>query len=198
MVLRPTKFPDGGGGVTANGRIVQKNVSIKDLLDTAYGFSSTRTVFPQDIPADAYDFMFTLPGKSTPVLTRELATRFGYVAHPEKREADVLLLKVANPNPPNLRPARDKSGSSMSSNGDQMTIGNQGIDSIAWYIEGQVGQPVLDRTGLKGTYDIKLQTKWKWNKPTREQLAGALLDQLGLELVPSREPIDMLVVEKVK
>jgi hypothetical protein len=26
----------------------------------------------------------------------------------------------------------------------------------------------------------------------------ALLDQLGLELVPSREPIEMLVVEKVK
>ena len=29
-------------------------------------------------------------------------------------------------------------------------------------------------------------------------LNKALLDQLGLELVPSREPIEMLVVEKVK
>ena len=31
-----------------------------------------------------------------------------------------------------------------------------------------------------------------------EALKEALLDQLGLELVPSREPIEMLVVEKVK
>jgi hypothetical protein len=29
-------------------------------------------------------------------------------------------------------------------------------------------------------------------------LNKTLLDQLGLELVPSREPIEMLVVEKVK
>jgi len=29
-------------------------------------------------------------------------------------------------------------------------------------------------------------------------LQQALLEQLGLELVPSREPIEMLMVEKVK
>jgi hypothetical protein len=29
-------------------------------------------------------------------------------------------------------------------------------------------------------------------------LKQALLDQIGLELVPGREPVEMLVVEKVK
>jgi uncharacterized protein (TIGR03435 family) len=55
---------------------------------------------------------------------------------------------------------------------------------------------VLDRTGLKGQYDITF--KIKLNQQSMDILDHALLDQLGLELVPSREPIEMLVVEKVK
>jgi uncharacterized protein (TIGR03435 family) len=57
--------------------------------------------------------------------------------------------------------------------------------------------PVIDRTGIEGRFDIDL----KWDEPDRqhrnpEAFKQVLLDQLGLELVPSREPIEMLVVEK--
>jgi len=43
----------------------------------------------------------------------------------------------------------------------------------------------------------------RWNETgnveaDHEALKQALLDQLGLELVPSRQPIEMLVVEKAK
>jgi uncharacterized protein (TIGR03435 family) len=62
-----------------------------------------------------------------------------------------------------------------------------------------LGIPVIDQTGLTNNFDIDL--KWKqsnWREPNPDGLKQAVLDQLGLELAPSREPIEMLVVEKVK
>jgi uncharacterized protein (TIGR03435 family) len=61
--------------------------------------------------------------------------------------------------------------------------------------------PITSRTDLNGSCNFHLQWKWptlvsnRWDQASIEQ---ALLDQLGLELVPGRKPIEMLVVEKVK
>lgn len=59
--------------------------------------------------------------------------------------------------------------------------------------------PVIDQTRLTNRYDIDLN----WNEtdyqhPNLESLKQALLDQLGLELVPTNMPIEMLVVGKIK
>ena len=56
-----------------------------------------------------------------------------------------------------------------------------------------------DRTGLADRFDID----FKQDEPDREHRKPkapkqALLDQPGLELVPSHEPVEMLVVDKVK
>jgi hypothetical protein len=55
-----------------------------------------------------------------------------------------------------------------------------------------VPKPVVDQTGLTGNYDF---TTGPFGP---EEINHAFLDQLGLELVPGREPIEMLVVEKAK
>ena len=52
---------------------------------------------------------------------------------------------------------------------------------------------------MAGGFDMNV--KWDDTDKANRNVDGlkqALLDQLGLELVPSREPIEMLVVEKVK
>ena len=59
--------------------------------------------------------------------------------------------------------------------------------------------PIIDRTGLTAEFDYIV----KWNEPDsknpdNDALKQALTNQLGVELVPSREPLDMLVVEKVR
>ena len=53
------------------------------------------------------------------------------------------------------------------------------------------GELVIDRTRIKGNMDIELN----WDV-TPEGLKQALIDQLGLELVPGNEFIEFLVVEK--
>jgi len=56
----------------------------------------------------------------------------------------------------------------------------------------------MDRTGLTGNFDVAAT----WDEPVGghnpDALKEALINQLGLELVPGREPVEMLVVEKVK
>jgi uncharacterized protein (TIGR03435 family) len=59
--------------------------------------------------------------------------------------------------------------------------------------------PVIDQTGLTQNYHIDLKWNERWGQdPNHDALKQALLDQIGLELVPGREPVEMLVVEKVK
>jgi uncharacterized protein (TIGR03435 family) len=59
--------------------------------------------------------------------------------------------------------------------------------------------PVVDETSLTGWYNIDLRWKVKADpQANQDTLKQALLDQLGLELVATNMPIEMLVVEKVK
>ena len=61
----------------------------------------------------------------------------------------------------------------------------------------QYQAPVVDQTGLTNSYDFSL--KWKSDGDSNlAALQQALEDQLGLELVPTNMPVEMLVVEKTK
>ena len=54
----------------------------------------------------------------------------------------------------------------------------------------------MDKTGLDGNYDLAVS--WDKNDIQHDSMKKALLDQLGLELVTTNMPIEMLVVEKMK
>jgi uncharacterized protein (TIGR03435 family) len=54
-------------------------------------------------------------------------------------------------------------------------------------------QPVLNETGLTNFYDFR----WSFALTNRVQINGSLAN-LGLSLEPTNEPVQMLVVEKVR
>ena len=58
--------------------------------------------------------------------------------------------------------------------------------------------PVLDRTGLTSRFDFDLEWSDDPRQPNVVALQQALRDQLGLELVPGRESVEMLLVEKAR
>jgi len=72
------------------------------------------------------------------------------------------------------------------------------VSGLASFCEGQLGIPVLDGNGNTNKYDFDLKWRWQEGESAKEALKQAVLDQLGLELVPTNMPIEMLVVEKVK
>jgi uncharacterized protein (TIGR03435 family) len=84
---------------------------------------------------------------------------------------------------------------------DDRTLSNDSppYTGLAGFLEEAFAMPIIDHTGLTQHFSIDLE--WK-RQPTRAAFLNAvkqaLLDQLGLELVPGREPIEILVVEKIK
>jgi uncharacterized protein (TIGR03435 family) len=114
------------------------------------------------------------------------------------------VLKVSRPNAPGLK-SPTGGGSDYSNNGYYHCDNSPLSSDSGWYpgisrfLEDYFEMPIIDQTGLTQNFHIDL----KWDErfkgdPDHEALKEALLDQLGLELVPANMPIEMLVVEKVK
>jgi uncharacterized protein (TIGR03435 family) len=93
-------------------------------------------------------------------------------------------------------------------NGGSMTIGFQGASAseLARRVIPERDRPVLDRTGLSGTFDGEL-TFAPEPLPGFPRLPGsengvsvftALQEQWGLKLEPARGPIEMLVIESAR
>jgi uncharacterized protein (TIGR03435 family) len=76
----------------------------------------------------------------------------------------------------------------------------QNMAQLVAQLARSVDRPVIDKTGLKGDYSISL----RWTpENSRDQTAGpsiwtALQEQLGLKLEASREPVQVLVIDRAE
>ena len=62
-------------------------------------------------------------------------------------------------------------------------------------LQSLTGRPVVDRTGLTGTFDIDL--KWSTSGDDGPSIFTALQEQIGLRLEPSKGPFEVVVIDKV-
>jgi uncharacterized protein (TIGR03435 family) len=171
---------------------------------TAYHQGEARTVIATELPPGLFDYIAKLPKGSKPqdvfaALQQKVKNEFGLVGRLETRESDVLVLKVKNPNAQGLKPTTNPvEESSASSNVGRYAQKNEPLRTLANSLEGYFQTiPVINQTGLSGRFDIDLAWDERdWQHHNVEALKQALIDQLGLELLPGREPIEMLVVQK--
>jgi uncharacterized protein (TIGR03435 family) len=219
VIIKPAKFSKSGGGseeVDSNDWIsVGISATADGIVRTAYGSDRLRTVFLAKVPEGRFDFIANLPHGSSKALQVAIKRKFGLVGKREIRETDVLLLKLAAPDTGGFKPANSlrrslnvtapdthnfskslKDGSFFAC--FDRTLEESGLRSS---LETAFQLPIIDQTGLTNRYDFSVT--WPAfhdndNEKHKQITRGTLLDQLGLELVPSREPIEMLVVEKAK
>ncbi|MEZ2348487.1 TIGR03435 family protein [Terriglobus sp. RCC_193] len=59
------------------------------------------------------------------------------------------------------------------------------------------GKPVIDDTGLDGSYDCEMVWSREGSEGTNQYLFAAIQDQLGLKLLPSRGQVEVLVVDSM-
>ena len=197
FVLRPTQFARQGGVTRSGNKIMSKDIRVIELLEYAYGFTHPRLILPVNVPATHFDLLLTLPDHPLETLQETLRTKFGLTAHRETRATSVLILKVRNPNAPGLQ-IHLGAGSSLSGDAHELTVRDTAIAGLAESLEWRFDLPVVDQTGLNGRYDIHLQWQPRPGESDRDAFRRAMLEQMGLELVPGREAIEMLIVEKVK
>ena len=196
LILRPTKFPKEGGNSLANGnngKTIQKNVLLQQLVAHAYDVPQERIIFPPDFPSykNTVDLMLTLNDHPREALQKAIQRQFHYDGHLESREKEILVLQVKHPNAPGLKISAMLSGSAGSFPGHFNVI-NSPLSSLTSYLSTYLGKTVVDETGLTNHYDLDFQ--WK----TVEELKQVVTDELGLELVSSQQPVEMLIVERTR
>ena len=185
--------------------------TIESIAQVAYAspnennWDSARTIVSPDVPKGRYDFIANLSSDSWIELQNEMKRKLGVVARRETRETEALALVVKHTNAPGLRPttAQDPTHSSSYWADDGYSCTNGNLAGLALYLERTLNVPsvdknvpVVDKTGLDGNYDLTV--KWDKNDIQHDSMKKALLDQLGLELVTTNMPVEMLVVEKAK
>jgi uncharacterized protein (TIGR03435 family) len=184
-----------------NGRMIGLGQPLWILFPNAWHINWTRTVCEVQLPTNHYDFIANLPEGSDKALQREIENKFDLSAKRETIVTNVLLLTVQNAGAPGLKPARPNpmyknyTGTLVEGDG-QFRCESNPVSALASFLESEFSIPVVDQTGLAGKFDINL--KWDDNDPQNESLKKVMLDQLGLALVPTNMPIEMLVVQKAK
>ena len=178
-------------------------VRAQDVIAAAYGFATpARAILPSSLPADRYDYIACLPGgieANEMALREKVKSKFGGVAKTETRDTDVWLLKVKSPNAPALK----RHTGPNNSNGVSPIPGgfhcwNDGMGWLAAGLESWGNRPVIDGTGLNDRFDFDLLGNETDLVNRNLDAVNQALDQLGLELIATNMPIEMLVVERTK
>jgi bla regulator protein BlaR1 len=214
----------GGRGIRVQiapgGRLDAGNITVKFLIQQAYNVKDFQiSGGPGWINSERYDLVAKADGdvgrmeQIRPLIQKLLADRFQLTIHRDTKELPIYALVVG------------KNGSKLKESaangpGPQIRMGRglingQGMDMgmLANQLSQAIGRTVLDKTDLKGQYDIKLEFTPE-DGPGRgpgdgpeaappPDTAGpsiftALQEQLGLKLESSKGPVQIIVIDRIE
>jgi uncharacterized protein (TIGR03435 family) len=198
--VRPAKGDSGSSGInTAHGRVDAYNVTLKRCIMGAYGIGPNQIsggpawmeterfeiTAKADRPVDG-DVLMTM-------LQTLLAERFQLAMHRESRPMQVYVLDLARKGPKLEK--GDGAGASTNNGRGDLVARNITMDRFAEVLSRQMDLPVVNRTGLDGVFNLRLQ--WA---PERSAVDGpsvftAIQEQLGLRLRAQKVPMEILVID---
>jgi uncharacterized protein (TIGR03435 family) len=205
-----------------NGKFTARNISLKLLMTEAYHVPEFQiSGGPDWLDSYRYDVDAKAQGNAPTdqtrmMLQRLLAERFKLSAHSEYKDLPLYKLTVAK-NGSKLQPAKVAGCDSVASpsplcggfrvymrsqiTGETVSVG-QFVDILTLVL----GRPVVDKTGLNGYFDLKLQ--WTPENQVMEPgqeahedatpgptVFSAIQEQLGLKLDASRGPVKIVVID---
>ncbi len=212
-LITPTRDPAAEATVhiaEAAHSLTGVNLRIEDIISVAYRttegprqsiplLSALRVVAVQPLPMGQYDVRVFVPDGKAAQLRAALAGAieysFGLTVRRELRTTAVLALTAPtgrlDPHP--LVGPPPQSGSS------RLTLTGDDLSLLAEHLEECLQQPVVNETGLKGAYDLKLARPIRDGKSRPidvDTVRKALREQLGLDLTPALRSIEFLIAEK--
>jgi uncharacterized protein (TIGR03435 family) len=199
--ILPSKFKISDWA-TLNGKMIGTGVRAQNVVASAYGFvTSARVIFNAGLPTNRFDYIACLPdggNANAAALQREVKKKFGVVGKIETRAADVWLLKVKSPGSPGLKRSSRDNGNGLFTTSSGFHGLHEAMSNLAYALEDKSNFPVIDQTRLTGRFDFDLNCTQTDLENRNWDTVNRALDRLGLELISTNMPIEMLVVEKAK
>lgn len=204
------------------GRLTITRLTLKTVICEAYGVSDFQiSGGPRWLEEDAYDIVgkppassdaskFSPPTPKTPptkemllMLQALLADRFQLKLHRETKDGPAYALMVAAKGP-KLTPTKNPDAFRYVGGGTTddpqlplfMSAENASMALLALRLSDRFGRPVLDQTDLKGDFDFKFKYEKDDLQPgAPPSLVSAMQAQLGLRLVQTKAPVEILVID---
>lgn len=214
------------------GRIDASNVTLKILVEQAYGVRDFQiSGGPSWVNTERFDVSAKADGQTTPeamqaMMRSLLKDRFKLEIHKDTKELPMYTLTVAKsgpkmkagtapPPPPDAPPGAGRPNGPMIRMGRGLIEAqNMPMSMLATTLGRQLGRSVEDKTGLPGTYDVKLEwTPDETQGGGMRELGGdraapvdatgptifaALQEQLGLKLESQKGPVEIVVIDRVE
>ena len=198
--------------ISPGGRLRVTNLTLADMIREAYRVKHYQ-IFGG--PAWMQTARFHVDAKAAGEPTRDqmldmlrtlLEERFQLRARRETREGSIFELVVAKGGPKLTASKAETAYLRLYRNtppelpGVSYTIGAQkvGMARLADDLTGSMGHPVLDRTGLDGEFDFKIDYAVEGHAEVGPSMFTALQEQLGLRLQAAKGPVDTVVIEKAE
>jgi uncharacterized protein (TIGR03435 family) len=203
---------NGGGFFPTPGHLTVENRSLKNLIESAYRLKTYQlSGWPRWAETERYDITAKAEGNANftqmmLMIQTLLVNRFQLKFHREPKEYAGYALVVAKGGP-KFHEGRDLKSDDPRrgtlTNPDKFNSAKIDIPYFANYISGILRVPVLDRTDLKGNYEITLvftpdgAEPVDPTAPSSASLITAVQEQLGLKLESQKIPIEIFVVDHV-
>jgi uncharacterized protein (TIGR03435 family) len=201
--FNPDQLNAPSGGKSGHGRLTMSNVTLKRCIMGAYGVGPTQIQGgPSWLDSDRYEIV-AKAGQAVgdavlmEMLQSLLADRFKLSIRRETKLIDAFVLDVAR-NGPKLERAED--GESASSNARGLIDAKvMTMDRFAEVLSRQMDRPVVNHTGLRGVFNLKLEWAPEASAPdpadTRTSIFTAIQDQIGLRLRAQKTSLEVLMIE---
>ncbi len=233
VTVKPVPPGRGGKNIGFDGHhFIFRGANLDDMIALGYGMHTKQIVGAPDWAGkDLFDVEGTPDVPGTPnqkqiqsLLQNLLADRFQLKFHNEQRELAVYAITVAGGGPKLTQTtARPDDASGM---GFGPNPGGQGVtamgrnltmpDFAMWFQSAVTDRPVVDQTGIKGRYDLRL--KWTPDDSQFAQFGGigfhvpaasdaadappnlytAFTEQLGLKIEAVKAPDQVMVIDSVE
>ena len=181
-----------------------ESVPLNRAIEVVFGAQPSHVVAETKLPKEKYDFYITLPPVSgqpqtqaalEQVFAQAVAATFGITVKREIREVDVLALRTNAMSQGALPRSVNRDGK-YSAFCNEAAATNQPLSTLAHDLEISSAQPVFDETGLAAPCDFDI--KWEQKDYAHPNVAGmiAAVKQLGLDLVPVKKSLEVIMVSK--
>lgn len=214
-----------------DGRVTYSNVTLRDVIRNAFKVKDRQIEGPDWLNSERYDIVAKFPSGATkddiPVMLQSLlADRFKLTYHKDSKVSPIYAM-IPSKGGPKVQPAE-------SAGGMRMMMGPKGIHlsgmlsltQLADGLSNFTDRIVVDKTNLKGTFDIDLEFKPEGGGPGGMMRMGppgggpgpggpageshtnddsdapslftAIQEKLGLKLDPQKAPVDLYVIDQAE